>query len=101
MNISVFYLVQNLFLKENRTVSLNSHYLFVFKNPRDSAFVSHLARQLYPNDNKFLVESFRDATKKPFSFLLLDLKPTTNDRVRVIGNFLSPDNEPMVVYVPK
>jgi hypothetical protein len=56
---------------------------------------------LNPIDSKFLVESFRDATKKPFSFLLLDLKPVTDEKVRVIGNFFPQDNEPMVVYVPK
>ena len=37
-NLSVFYLVQNIFDKgkEHRTVSLNSHYTIIFKNPRDN-----------------------------------------------------------------
>ena len=36
-NTSVIYLVQNLFPKnkESRTISLNSQYIVVFKNPRD------------------------------------------------------------------
>ena len=33
LNISVFFVVQNLFKKQLRTMSLNTHYLFLFKNP--------------------------------------------------------------------
>lgn len=42
-NLSVMYLVQNLFgkNKEQRTISLNSHYLVVFKNPRDASQIVH------------------------------------------------------------
>ena len=36
--ISVLYLTQNLFLpgKLSQTISLNSHYMTIFRNPRDS-----------------------------------------------------------------
>ena len=49
-NISDIYIVQNLFNqhKEHRTISLNAHYLVVFKNPRDSSQILHLAKQMYP-----------------------------------------------------
>ena len=49
-NTSVLYLVQNLFPqnKESRSISLNSQYMVVFKNPRDASQMSHLARQMYP-----------------------------------------------------
>ena len=49
-NTSVIYLVQNLFpkRKESRTTSLNAQYMVVFKNPRDAAQVTHLAKQMYP-----------------------------------------------------
>jgi len=91
LNISVFFVVQNLFRKQQRTMSLNTHYLFLFKNPRDSSFISHLARQIYPGNSKFLIESYQDATRKPHSFLLIDLKQNTDDRLRLIGNFNSND----------
>ena len=41
-NTSVLYLVQNLFPKnkESRTISLNSQYMVVFKNPRDASQMS-------------------------------------------------------------
>ncbi len=48
--ISVFYLTQNLFPpgKLSRTISLNCHYIFVFKNPRDSLGIATLAKQMFP-----------------------------------------------------
>ena len=38
-NMSVIFIVQNLFLasKQFRTISLNAHYMILFKNPRDNS----------------------------------------------------------------
>ena len=100
-NLSVLYLTQNLFFgsKQNRTISLNSHYLILFKNTRDATQISHLASQMYPGRTKFLIEAFRDATSKPFSYLLVDLKPDTEDRLRVRSGIFP--GEQACVYVPK
>ena len=100
-NVSVMYLTQNLFYKskQSRTMSLNAHYIVLFKNPRDAMQVSTLARQMYPGQNKFLVEAFKNATEKPFGYLLLDLKPDTDEKYRIRTNIF-PD-EQQYVYVPK
>ena len=46
-NVSVMFLTQNLFYKNRhmRTISLNEHYMILFKNPRDAGQFSILARQ--------------------------------------------------------
>jgi hypothetical protein len=54
---------------------------------------------MYPGQAKFLVEAFQDATKKPYGYLLIDLKATTIDRYRIRTNIF-PD-EVQYVYVPK
>lgn len=84
-NVSVIFIVQNIFHKgkEMREISLNSHYLALFKNPRDRSQVMHLGRQLYPSQVKFFQESYEDATSKPFHYLLLDLKSDTDDSLRM------------------
>ena len=48
--ISVLYLTQNLFPpgKLSRTISLNSHYMVIFRNPRNSLGISTLAKQMFP-----------------------------------------------------
>ena len=100
-NISVFYLAQNLFPKNKhaRTISLNSHYLILFKNPRDASQFAVLARQMYPNGSKFAVEAFKDATEKPYGYLLVDLKPDTEKRLRLRTNIFP--GEQTTVYVKK
>jgi hypothetical protein len=84
-NVSVLYLTQNLFPKNKhaRTISLNSHYLVLFKNPRDASQFAVLARQMYPNSSKFAIEAFKDATEKPYGYLLVDLKPDTDEKYRL------------------
>jgi hypothetical protein len=49
-NLSKIYLTQNLFYKskQNRTMSLNTHYLVLFKNPRDLTQIAKPSRQIYP-----------------------------------------------------
>ena len=84
-NTSVLYLVQNLFPKnkESRTISLNSQYMVVFKNPRDASQMANLARQMYPGRGKFVQEAFKDATSVPYGYLLVDLKQDTPEDMRL------------------
>ena len=99
--ISVLYLTQNLFPpgKLSRTISLNSHYMIVFRNPRDSLGIATLARQMYPKDGDFLLEAFHDATRRPYGYMLLDLHQLTPDNMRLRTSIL-PD-ERQIVYVKR
>ena len=92
-NISVFFLTQNLFYKskDSRTMSLNTHYIVVFKNPRDVTQITTLAKQMYPGNTNFMVEAYRDATSKPYGYLLIDLKPQTDERIRLRTNVFPDD----------
>ena len=60
-NLSVAYLTQNLFYKNNQTrsLSLNSLYIVLFKNERDATQVANLARQMYPDKSAFMIEAFK------------------------------------------
>lgn len=84
-NTSVFFITQNIFSKGkySRDISLNSNYLILFNNPRDKLQLSILARQMYPGDVNFFIESFKDATKSPHGYLFLDLKQNTEEKNRV------------------
>ena len=99
---SVIYLVQNLFPKnkESRTISLNSQYMVVLKNPRDASQLANLARQMYPGRGAFVQEAFADATASPYGYLLIDLKQNTPDDMRLRTSVL-PDDAHQWVYIPK
>jgi len=64
-NISILHLTQNLFHKNRhmRTISLNSHYLVLLKNPPGVGQFSIVARQMYLSGFKFAEEAYRDARK--------------------------------------
>lgn len=98
-NASVIFLTQDLFRKHQRAISLNSDYMIIFKNPRDSSQFTHLAKQVSPHNVRFLQQSYHDAVKQPFSYLMIDLKPATPEKYRIRARIL-PDETPQNVYQP-
>ena len=99
-NTSVIYICQNVFnsSKIHRTISLNAHYLILMKNPRAVNQIMFLAMQMFPKNTHFLQEVFKDATEKPWSYLLIDLKPTTPEQFRLRTDIF--ENKP-IVYLMK
>lgn len=81
--VSVLFLTQNFFNKNMRIITLNCHYLILFKSPRDVSQIQHLARQMYPGKVRFLIDVFKNATFEPFGYLAVDLKPDTPDEFRL------------------
>ena len=100
-NTGVFFITQNIFSKGKyaRDISLNANYLIVFFNPRDQMQFNILARQMYPNNSKFLIESFTDATSKPHGYLFIDLKQSTELRNRIQTGILP--NHLRIIYTSK
>ncbi len=99
-DLSVILFVQNMFHKgkESRTQSLNTNYYVIFNNPRDKSQIRTLSCQMYPQNSKFLVDSFDDATKEPYGYLLLDLRQETHEKLRVMRRVFP--SEECEVYVP-
>ena len=91
-NISVVFLAQNLFPKNKfaRTMSLNAHYMVLFKNPTDVSQFANLARQMYPKTSLFAVEAYR---------ALVDLRPEQDEELRLRTNNFP--GETHYVYVPR
>lgn len=102
MNCSIIFLTQNLFYdaKAFRTMSLNSHYIVIMKNPRDSQQVSILARQIKPDNPNFIISSFAEATKKQYSYLILDFAPNSANTIRFRNNIF-PHEYPVQVFLEK
>lgn len=98
LNLSVIFIAQNFFHKgkEMREITLNAHYLVLFKNRRDLSQVSHLGKQLFPRHLKYFQEVYEDATKKPFSYLMIDLRSDTIEEMRLRTQILP--NQTQYVY---
>lgn len=100
-NISVIFVVQNLFNKKIREISLNSHYIILMKNPREKLQTSAIARQISPENSRFICDAYKDATEKPYGYLLLDLHQTTPEEYRVRTNIFYNDSPRNVIYISK
>ena len=76
----------NLFHQSNlgKDVELQNTHIVLFESHRDVHQVATLSVQL--GFGSALVDWYRDATSAPFSHLLIDLSPRTDDRLRYSTN---------------
>lgn len=102
LNFGIIFLSQNLFsqVKGNRDITLNCQIIIVFKNPRATNQISHLAKQIYNKNVKFIQEIYEDATRKPYGYLFCDLRQTTPDYLRFRTNIFENDVPKNIIYVP-
>ena len=98
-NLSFIYLTQNLSHKNQREISLNSDCMVIFKNPRGKTQLRNLAKQFMPRKYTFLLWAFEDATKLPRSYLLMDMRPETDNKLRVCARTFNDVSYPQVVYI--
>jgi hypothetical protein len=99
-NLSTIFVTQNLYFpsRYSTTIGRNAQYLVLFPNIRDKALISTLGRQIYPEYPKYIASAFKAATAEVFGYLLLDLKPTTSEDVRVRTNIFP--GEITIVFKP-
>lgn len=101
-NLSIWFLMQNFFHqgKEIRTITLNAHYVILFKNPRDKQQIKVLARQMYGGDSGTMEDAFEMATEAPHGYLLVDLKQETPEHLRLRSKILPTDSQ-MEIFTSK
>ena len=99
--LSVIFITQNLYgqAKAARTIALNTWYLILFKNLRDASQILTLGRQLYPGRGNVLVESYNDVMREHFAYLVVDMSPRCEDKLRLRTRVFPGDET--IVYVPR
>jgi hypothetical protein len=93
--ISLVLVAHNLFDKQLRCISLQAHYLVLLKTVRDFKQIQVLGEQLSIG-GKNLLKLYKAATKEPYSYLFLDLRPETDNLLRFRSNIFQ---DPSVVFV--
>ena len=98
MNMSMAFLTQRMFVNNEhfRQISQNCDYFCVFKNPRNSSEIRTLAQQLTPGSLD-LIEIYKEATKNPFSYLLINLTQECDPRVKYLSHIFD-ENHSLKVY---
>ena len=66
-------IVQNIFYqgRETRNISLNAHYIVLFKSPSDKQQISVLAWEVNPGHVQEFMKSYEEATKRPHGYIML------------------------------
>ena len=76
-SLSIISINQNLYATKDQTQRRNCHYLILYDNPVDKSMTFALARQMFANNSDQFIKVFEKATKRPYGFPFLDLKPFT------------------------
>ena len=97
-NLSVFFVVHNIFYPHPsfRTAMLNTQYVMLFRSVRGLSQVSALARQIAGHgtgQSTRIVSAYQDATRKPYTYLLIDMHPQTPDHLRLRAQILPDEGE--------
>jgi hypothetical protein len=87
-NLSVIFITQNFFHQapHYRDMSLNAKYLVDLKNVRNRNQFAYLARQVLPEAIASLCNAYREATRNPHGYMILDFAQDTDDRLRFRTN---------------
>jgi hypothetical protein len=79
-------ITQNYYQKaRDRTSNINAQYLVLFKYPGDKMLIATLAKQM---KKPWLGAAYEDATRKPYSYMLIDLTQTVSDDIRIRTHIL-------------
>ena len=100
-NVTIIFIVHNIFEKGKmmRTISLNAHYIVLFRNMRDESQVRTLARQIHPENSKYLTMAYKLAVgEKRHGYLIIDLSIGANRKYHLRSGFLP--GEDISVYLP-
>lgn len=97
-NLSVIFITQNLYFQGKAAIDIrrNSQYVVLFRCRQDKKTISQYANQVFPDNPKFMLNAFNDATSVNHGHLLVDLKPTCPDEFMLRSNVLRDD---AVVYM--
>ena len=100
-NTTLIYIMQNAFQKGKnaRTISINRHYICLFKSACDVLSIRNLAQQMFPSNVHFFMNVYRFATEKKFGYLHCDLHPHTDDKLRIRSSIFP--EEDTTVYIPQ
>ena len=98
-SLSCIHIVQNMFFDGLRTSRINAQYLVLMKNPGDKLQAVNLGKQLFPKRLQYFLDSYQDATSKPYGYLLIDVSPLTEEQARLRTKIFP--NELQIVYCSK
>jgi hypothetical protein len=69
--------------------------------PNNALAIRNLGVQLFPRQLDYFLEAYREATKEPYSFLFIDLHPSSDPILRLRTNIFKEDINPYTIFTSK
>lgn len=97
-NTNVIFVTQSIFGKNIKIVRANSHYLVLMRNPSAQLQAKTVGSQLFPRRLNYFMESWNDATKEPYSYIVINMHPNAPDYLRLSTEIFP--GEMQKIYLP-
>jgi hypothetical protein len=98
--VSCIITLQNVFHNRIvREISLNCHFLCLFRNNRSAAQIRTLGSQILPGQLPYFMESYKKATDPQFGYLFIDLSPCSDKNFQLRTAIFKGDD--MIIYSPR
>jgi len=97
-SVSVIYTLQNAYMKNLRTASLNTTYMIFFNQIRDQTTIHQIAKQMFPCNSSYLIEAYKQCIKKPRGYIFIDMHGDQNNNFRLRSNVF--DTEDCLIFSP-
>jgi len=97
---SVIYISQNLYPQGKFSVDIrrNIHYYCILKSPTFTRSIIDLDRQIFGSKGK-LHDAYKNVTaSKPYTYLIVDIHPKTNDLLRLRSGIFPTENS--IILIP-
>jgi hypothetical protein len=97
-NVSVVFVTQSLYGRNIRTARANAHLLVLMRNPSGQLQIRTVGSQLFPGRLGYFMDAYADATKEPFSYLVINMHPNAEEEHRLTSKIFP--NERLEIYLP-
>ena len=91
-NCSIVLVCQTLYGRNLRTPRTNTHYLIIMKNNNLKQNISTISQQMFPKQTNYFMDSYHDACKNPYGYIVIDSHPSTNEADRLFSNIFPGEN---------
>jgi hypothetical protein len=100
-SISVVFVVQNLFEKKIRVARSNSQYIILTRSPNAILSVRNLGNQLFPLQMQYFMDSYTQATRQLYGYMLIDMHPASDPLLRLRTHIFPDESVPQTLFIPR
>jgi hypothetical protein len=97
-NTSILFVTQSIFGKNIRTARANAHILVIMRSPSAQLQARTIGQQLFPRRLNYFMDAWTDATKEPFSYIVINMHPSAPEYLRLSTDIFP--GEVQKIYLP-